>query len=136
MKEREGRRGPIKWEGNSHRKHIKSCVLFSGVFFFSTSLTISLSLSLSLCSGLTFPLCHGPSFPTQLFTPFFHGLQPLPFRPCPWHIGPDLWTEAILFKLSDPVHQHHLDLEIGSDLAVPNQSVPIQRMKKRFRNNG
>ena len=32
------------------------------------------------------PLFHGYSFPSLLFKPFFYDLQPLPSRPCPWHI--------------------------------------------------
>ena len=38
-----------------------------------------------------FPLFHGSSFPSLLFKPFFYDLQPLPSRPCPWHI---MWNDA------------------------------------------
>ena len=33
-----------------------------------------------------FVLFQGSSFPSLLFKPFFYDLQPLPSRPCPWHI--------------------------------------------------
>ena len=38
-----------------------------------------------------FPLFHGSSFPSLFFKPFFYDLQPLPSRPCPWHI---MWNDA------------------------------------------
>ena len=38
-----------------------------------------------------FPLFHSSSFPSLFFKPFFYDLQPLPSRPCPWHI---IWNDA------------------------------------------
>ena len=39
----------------------------------------------------SFPLFHGSSFPSLFFKPFIYDLQPLPSRPCPWHI---MWNDA------------------------------------------
>ena len=78
---------PIKWKRKSPRKKSQKLAslafeIFSEGFSFSTLLVISPSLF----SGLTFPLFHGSSFPSVFFKPFIYDLQPLPSRPCPWHI--------------------------------------------------
>ena len=59
---------------------------FSEVFLFHFLGHLSLPFSDSVI-----PLFLGSSFPSSFFTSFLCDLQPLPSRPCPWHM---IWNDS------------------------------------------